>query len=227
MDFIFMLTHRDCTVEDPLEVLDQASGLGLRHIGFKDIGAPSQLVSKVVDRIRAMEAISYMEVVSTDPAESLRSAKLARDLGVDRLLGGTQVDEILSILSGSRTAYFPFAGQPIGHPTRLESSPVEIERHCRALMARGCPGVDLLAYRATEANPLELVAAARRGLGDGGYLIVAGSIDSPDQIRALGKAGVDAFTIGSAVFDRSFRPEADSIRDQLYAILKECATLGS
>ncbi len=55
-----------------------------------------------------------------------------------------------------------------------------------------------------------------------GRLIVAGSIDSPDHIAALGAAGVDAFTIGSALFNRSFVPGEPSLRGQLTAVLAAC-----
>lgn len=225
MDFIFMLTHQDRTVEDPLRILDEVASLGLRHIGFKDVGASSRLLAQLTERIREAGAISYMEVVSTDPTGSLHSAEIARDLGVDRLLGGTQVDEVLSVLWGSQTSYFPFAGRPVGHPTRLEGDQTEIESQCQTLIDKGCAGADLLAFRSIQSNPLELIAAARRGLGSRGYLIVAGSINTPEQIRTLRKLGVDAFTIGSAVFDYVFAPGARSVRDQLEGILRECTAL--
>ncbi|MGB3719544.1 MAG: hypothetical protein DIU63_01170 [Proteobacteria bacterium] len=225
MDFIFMLTHQDRTVEDPLRILDEVASLGLRHIGFKDVGASPRLLAQLTERIREAGAISYMEVVSTDPTGSLHSAEIARDLGVDRLLGGTQVDEVLSVLWGSQTSYFPFAGRPVGHPTRLEGDQTEIESQCQTLIDKGCAGADLLAFRSIQSNPLELIAAARRGLGSRGYLIVAGSINTPEQIRTLRKLGVDAFTIGSAVFDYVFAPGARSVRDQLEGILRECTAL--
>lgn len=220
-----MLTHQDRTVEDPLEVLDAVRPLGVRHIGFKDIGAPPAVLAKLAQKIRAAGAVSYMELVCTDDDECLRSARFARDIGVDRLLGGTRVDEVLAILAGSETAYFPFSGRPRGHPTRLEGTPEEMEAQCSAFLTKGCPGVDLLAFRSTQAAPLDLVAACRRGLGEKGYLIVAGSVSSADQIRSLKAAGANAFTIGSAVFDRSFSPHRDSIGAQLEAILAACSTL--
>jgi len=87
--------------------------------------------------------------------------------------------------------------------------------------ARGCGGVDLLAYRATEADPLDLVRAARRGV-NGGRLIVAGSVSSARQIHALAAAGADAFTVGSAVFDCTFSPARNSLRGQILDILEAC-----
>jgi phosphoribosylformimino-5-aminoimidazole carboxamide ribonucleotide (ProFAR) isomerase len=96
-----------------------------------------------------------------------------------------------------------------------------VEAHCRDYDARGCGGVDLLAYRATEADPLELVRAARRGTS--GYLVVAGSVDSVEQIEALKAAGADAFTIGSAVFNGSFSPRRGMLTNQLRDVLAACS----
>lgn len=221
MDFIFMLTRSDRTVEDCLDLVEQIRPLGLEHIGFKDVGVAPAVLERLTGAIRATGATSYMEVVSTSREDCLRSARIARDLGVDRLLGGTLVDETLDILAGSKTAYFPFPGRPEGHPTKLRGLAPEVEQHCRMFMQKGCAGVDLLAYRATEADPLDLVRAARRGTGPG-YLIAAGSVTSIARIRDLKAAGADAFTIGSAVFDGSFSPTKGSTLSQLADVLEAC-----
>jgi hypothetical protein len=220
MDFVFMLTRSDQTVPDALEVLAELEPLPLTHLGFKDVGVPPATLRELVTRIRDRGAISYMEVVSTTPEACLNSARVARDIGVDRLLGGTQVDDVLAILAGSKTSYHPFPGKPFSHPTKLGGSAAEVEADCRRFAAKGCAGVDLLAYRATEADPLELVRAARRGTP--GFLLVAGSVGNAAQIKALAEAGADAFTIGSAAFDGSFAPLMGSLRSQLRAILDAC-----
>ncbi len=218
MNFIFMLTHGDKTVENCLEVLDEVLSLGLRHIGFKDIGVPGPVLHELTQKIRQAGVTSYMEVVSETPEACLNSARVAVELGVDRLLGGTDIAAINPVLEGSGIAYYPFPGFPVDHPTKLKGRPDDIAAHCRAFMASGAAGVDLLAYRATEAEPLDLVEAARAAL-DGGELIVAGSIDSPAQVRALDKAGVDGFTIGTAVFDGTFQAGCDGIVPQIRAVL--------
>jgi hypothetical protein len=220
MDFVFMLTRSDQTVPDALEVLAEIESLPLTHLGFKDVGVEPATLRELVARIRARGATSYMEVVSTTPEAALNSAKIARDIGVDRLLGGTQVDEVLAILKGSRTTYHPFPGKPFSHPTKLAGTAADVEADCKRFAALGCAGVDLLAYRATEADPLDLVRAARRGTP--GYLLVAGSVGNAAQIRALKAAGADAFTIGSAAFDGSFAPLMGTLRSQLRAILDAC-----
>jgi len=215
-----MLTRSDQTVTDCLEVLDDIRPVGLTHIGFKDVGVAPDVLAELQRRIKATGATSYMEVVSTSREACLRSARVARDIGVDRLLGGTQVEEVLEILAGSAVRYLPFPGRPFEHPTKLAGSPAQIEDDCRRYEAMGCAGVDLLAYRATEADPLDLVRAARRGMS--GVLLVAGSVQRAEQIRALAAAGADAFTIGSAALDGSFAPRMGSLRSQLEAVLDAC-----
>jgi hypothetical protein len=224
MDFIFMLTRGDKTVEDCLDVFEEIAPLDIGHIGFKDVGVAPETLHKLMGAIKKSGAITYMEVVATSPEAALNSARVGREIGIDRLLGGTQVVETLKILDGSKTQYYPFPGTPVGHPTRLGGSATDVLDHAASFMSAGCAGADLLAYRATEADPVELVKAARRGLGKG-YLVVAGSVASKERIRAVAAAGADAFTIGSAVFDGSYSPRNGSIRSQLKAVLADCAAL--
>src|SRR5437868_13681898 len=88
-DFIFMLTVADATVEFCLELIDEIRPLGLRHIGFKDVGVERPVLEELTRRIKAQGATAYLEVVSTTPESALGSARIARSLGIDRLLGGT------------------------------------------------------------------------------------------------------------------------------------------
>ncbi len=216
-----MLTRNDRTVEDALEVLDAIRPLGLRHLGFKDVGLAPALLRELNRRIKDQGATSYLEVVSSGPEACLASANAAVETGVDRLLGGTDVDAVLARLRGTGVCYYPFPGTPRGHPTVLGGMPEQIGADCAAFMAKGCAGVDLLAYRATEAEPLDLVRAAKRALG-AGRLIVAGSVDQPARIRALAAAGADAFTIGSAVFNGAFSPRKGALLSQLRDVLAAC-----
>lgn len=238
MEFIFMLTRQDRTIADVPAVLDQLKPLagptGLGHIGFKDVGAQWEELAALVAAIRAMGAVSYMEMVATEPEAELAAAHLAARIGVDYLMGGTQIEAVLGILAAEsggesradaasqRTGYLPFAGIPQGHPTRLGGSPERIAEDCRRFLALGCQGCDLLAYRAEEAEPLALIRAARDAMGDTGRLVVAGSVDSPERIRAIRRAGADAFTIGSAAFDGSFSPHKGALRSQLEDVLAAC-----
>ncbi len=220
MDFIFMLTRDDMTVEDCLEVYDLIAPLGISHIGCKDVGVDIATLRELVRRIKADGGTSYLEVVSTTVEACLRSARVAADIGVDRLLGGTEAERILQAIAGSGIEYHPFPGIPIGHPTRLGGTAELVAEHCRTFEKIGCAGVDLLAYRAFEADPIELVKAARQA--SKGYLVCAGSVDTPQRIAALQSAGADAFTIGSAVFNGAFSARKGSILSQLRDVLAAC-----
>lgn len=220
MDFIFMLTRNDRTVVDCLEVLESVADLGLKHIGFKDVGVPTKTLKALTTAIKDMGATSYLEVVSETPEACLNSARVGGELGIDCLLGGTAAVDILNILKGTRTLYYPFPGKPTGHPTKLGGTAKDIEADCRKFLDAGCAGVDLLAYRATDADPLELVKAARRGLGTK-RLIVAGSIASRNRIRDIAEAGADAFTIGSAVLDGSYNNSKGLLQSQISNVLAD------
>ena len=162
MDFIFMLTRSDRTIEDCLDLLELIKPVGLKHIGFKDIGVEPATLKALTGAIHAAGATSYMEVVSTTPEACLNSARIARDLGVQRLLGGTQVDDILQILAGSVTEYYPFPGKPVGHPTKLGGTSAGVEADCRAFiddMAGAMADADLLICRAGAMTVSEVAAA--------------------------------------------------------------------
>jgi len=221
IDFIFMFTRADQTVEDCLDVFETVAAAGVKHMGFKDIGVDHDTLVKLNGRIKEAGAVSYLEVVSATREACLASARAARNIGVDCVMGGTEAKEILAVLAGSGIDYLPFPGRPTGHPTALGGLPGDVEEDCRRFESMGCAGVDLLAYRATEADPMELVKAARRATK--GTLVVAGSIDTPERIRLLADAGVDAFTIGSAAFDGSFSPRKGGLASQLSDILGAAA----
>jgi hypothetical protein len=228
MDFIFMLTRHDRTVVDCLDVAEQIQPLGLRHVGFKDVGVETDVLASLTRALKAQGATVYLEVVSTSEPACLDSARNAVALGVDCLLGGTAVEATLPILAGTPIRYFPFPGRPHDHPTKLGGDAARVAEDCRGFRAAGCAGADLLAYRATEAPPVELVRGARAGLGDG-RLIVAGSIAGRERLREIAEAGADAFTVGSAVFDGSWAPHAGTLEAQLRAVLgdRDAAVAGA
>lgn len=221
MDFIFMLTHGDKTIANCLDVFEETRDIGVTHFGFKDIGVDVDTLSRLAARIKSSGGVCYMEVVSTTLDSVQRSIELAAKIGIDRVLGGQDVAFAQGALRGTGAGYYPFPGRPVDHPTILEGSAEQIRTDCAQFRAAGCPGIDLLAYRAKDADPLDLIRAARAGVGDG-YLIVAGSIDSPERIAAIAAAGADAFTVGTAVFDKVFAVGEDTLAGQCKAILRAC-----
>lgn len=216
--FIFMLTRDDRTIDDVLAVHETLRPLGLTDVGFKDIGVATPILAELHRRLRADGVTTWLEVVSTTPQACRRSAEVAAELGVDRLMGGTDIPAMLEILRGTGIAYLPFVGRPRGHPTRLGGDSALVRDQARQAMDQGCAGVDLLAWRATEADPVDLIHAARAGLGVEGELVIAGSIDAPARIRTIIQAGANGFTVGSAAFNGQFESDQDGLAGQIAAI---------
>ena len=179
-----MLTRSDETIVDCLDVWDAIERVGLRHAGFKDIGVDTSTLVELNRRMQASGVTTYLEVVSTSVEACLQSC--ARSRGDRRRPShgrNTQSTKRCESSRDSAIQYLPFAGLPTGHPTQLGGDADLVERQCKDFEDRGCAGVDLLAYRATEADPLDLVRAARRGTS--GYLVVAGSVSTATQIEDL------------------------------------------
>ncbi|MFC0266905.1 cupin domain-containing protein [Kushneria aurantia] len=223
--FIFMLTRNDRTVEDAATHLGTALSVGVRHIGFKDIGLPIEALKALNETIKGADATSYLEVVSLDRESEMASAKAAIEIGVDVLLGGTRIDDVLPILKGASIQYCPFPGRITGHPSVLEGSIDEIVASAKALTARdGVHGLDLLAYRSKENVP-ELMKAVCAAVSKPVYM--AGSIDTSEQIATVKTAGGAGFTIGTAALDGKYPTRARDVPSQLAAIIQDVARLNN
>ena len=215
VDFIFMLTRNDRTIPDAREQLPSVLSAGVRHIGFKDIGLPLPVLADLNREIRAAGAKSYLEVVSLDRDSEIASVRAALDLGVDYLLGGTHVDDVLPLMAGSGIRYFPFPGRITGHPSILEGSMMEIVASARDLAGReGVHGLDLLAYRA-DVDAADLIRAVCDVAAK--PVIVAGSIDRAERIHAAVSGRAAGFTVGTAALEGRF-PAAAGLTHQLLAI---------
>jgi hypothetical protein len=225
IEFVFMLTHHDRTIENPLATYQQLRGSGLRYVGFKDIGVPVADLQKVCAAAHEDGLQVMLEVVSTTLEEELRSAASAAQIGVDWLLGGTHPQDVLRVLGGSPARYCPFPGTVVGHPSILHGEIAEIADSARSITSLpGVHGLDLLAYR----HPTADVAALTRAVvqAASGPVIAAGSVASVTQIRTLDEAGAWGFTIGGAIFE-SRLPGGPSVGGQVREILRAAAGSGS
>jgi hypothetical protein len=215
-DFIFMLTRNDRTVPDAAAHAETALRAGIRHIGFKDVGLPFGVLDGLARRIRAGGASIYLEVVSLDRESEIHSVKAAIDLGVDYLLGGTHAEDVLPLLQGTPIRYYPFPGRIVGHPSILEGSQAEIVESAVTLAShQGVAGLDLLAYRSAGDVP-SLIDAVCRAVAK--PVIVAGSIDRPEQISAIRHSGAAGFTVGTSALDGRFPADRPMLASQLHAI---------
>ena len=218
IEFVFMLTHHDRTVTDPLAVYDGIRDCGLRYVGFKDIGVPVQQLKEVCAAAHDDGLEVMLEVVSTSLEDELHSAAAATEIGVDWLLGGTHPRDVLGVIAGSGARYCPFPGTVVGHPSVLHGEISEIAGSAREMTALdGVHGLDLLAYRHPDAD----AAALTRAVVDAasGPVIAAGSVASVAQIRALDQAGAWGFTIGGAIFEGRL-PGGPSVGGQIREVLR-------
>ncbi len=226
IEFVFMLTHHDRTVDDPVGVYQQVRRCGLRYVGFKDIGASVAELRDVCDRAHADGLEVMLEVVSTTRDEELRSVAAAAAIGVDWLLGGTHPEDGLEILGrgGSPPRYCPFPGTVVGHPSVLRGDIGEIAESARRITALdGVFGLDLLAYRHETADAAELTRAVVKAAS--GPVIAAGSVASIAQIAALERAGAWGFTIGGAIFEGRL-PGGPTVAGQVTEVLGAAAGPG-
>jgi hypothetical protein len=215
--FIFMLTRQDRTVADAADRLEVALAAGVEHIGFKDVGVPFTTLQTLNRMIQAAGAASYLEVVSCDREAELASVRAGVELGVDYLMGGAHADDVLPLLKGTGVRYYPFPGKVVGHPSVLEGPAGDILASARDLAARpGVDGLDLLAYR-SRIDVGALIAAVCAAVGK--PVIVAGSIERPEQVHAARRGGAAGFTVGSAALEGRFPAAGPDLRRQLAAIM--------
>ena len=218
IQFVFMLTRRDRTVDDAQSVYQEVRGTGLRYIGFKDIGASVVQLREVCASAQDDGLEVMLEVVSTSREDELRSVTAAAEIGVDWVLGGTHPQDGLRALAGTKARYCPFPGRVVGHPSVLEGEIAEIADSAREITALdGVFGLDLLAYRHQTADVAELTRAVVQAAS--GPVIAAGSVASVAQIRALEGAGAWGFTIGSAIFEGRL-PGGPSVAGQIREVLR-------
>ncbi len=212
---ITMLTYKDQTVKEALEVFGRCEELPAAFWGFKDVGLPGPEMKRLVRRMKDKGKTTFLEVVSLGERECLQGARLALDCGFDYLLGTVYHEAVFRLMRGGQVKFFPFAGRVSGHPSVLEGTAAEITADGRRLQELGIDGFDLLAYR----HPTEPENVARAFIaGVRVPVVLAGSIDGFPRLEAVMRLAPWAFTIGSAFFDRKFVP-GGSFRDQVARVL--------
>jgi 4-hydroxythreonine-4-phosphate dehydrogenase len=226
IEFIFMLTRDDVTLSDAREVYASIAQTGVRHVGCKDVGLPTEELKALMDDIRSNGHETWIEVVSETEADTLASARAAAEIRPDHLIGGTLIEPVQEILADTersadeasgrgRIKFWPYVGQIVGHPCLLRGSIDEIVADTRRATELGVDGINLLAYRYdgdVEALVRAVVAATDLPV------ICAGSVDSVERIAALERCGAWGFTIGTAALDGAL-VEGAPLSGQLQAAL--------
>lgn len=213
---IVMLTHNDVTVPDALDVFDKAKNIPIKFWGFKDIGLDKQQMKELVQRMKAAGKTTFLEVVHYEEKDCLAAAQLALECGIEYLTGTICFDSIIKLVKGKNIKYFPFFGPIFGHPVTLGGTIEEIIEHGKKLKAKGVDGLDLVAYRYEKTGKIqELIQRCVKEINL--PIILAGSINDFNRIELTEKAGLWAFTIGGAFFEKKFVKNG-SFNDQLIAV---------
>jgi hypothetical protein len=215
IEFIFMLTRDDVTLKGARDVYASIAGSGVRHVGCKDVGLPTEELRGLMDDIRGNGHETWIEVVSETEEDTLRSARAAAEIRPDHLIGGTLIEPVQEIIAGTGIKFWPYVGRIVGHPCLLRGAIEEIVADTERAAAAGVDGINLLAYRYD--GDVEALVRAVVGATDL-PVICAGSVDSAERIRALEAAGAWGFTIGTAALDGALVPGAP-LSGQLQAAL--------
>lgn len=222
-EFVFMLTNKDRTVDNALEVLEQLNGCGLQHIGFKDVGASPKLQAQITERARELGYTVYLEIVSVSVENELESVEAAIAADVDWIVGGKHAERVLEKIAGTGIKFAPFPGRVVGHPSELQGSIEEIVEHAIALESlEGVTGLDLLAYRDKSVDVPALMKAVVDAVSV--PVLVAGAVTVKEQIAALNSSGAWGFTIGGAIFDGVLPGEKD-VASQVRTALSYAASM--
>jgi len=215
-EFIFMETYNDMTRADAISVYKEIRDTNVKFIGFKDIGLPMKQLKELHKMMKKDGRTTFLEVVSASEKETLQSTKVALELGVDYLIGGTYIDSTLPLIKNTKIKYFPYVGKIVDHPCKLRGSIEEIVNDTKKVKEKGISGINLLAYRynGDVEQLIEKVSAV------GLPMIVAGSIDSYERVLKMKDMDIWAFTIGGAIFDKKFVTQGN-LTDNIDAVLKE------
>jgi hypothetical protein len=213
-EFVFMLTRGDVTIPDARAVYQRIADSGITHVGCKDVGLPRRELAALVAEIHSADHTAYLEVVSDSRDATLESARVAVDIGVDYLIGGTLIEPVKEVIAGTQIRFFPYVGRIVGHPCLLRGQLDDIAADASKADALGVDGINLLAYRYDGDVPALVEAVSKASSLP---LLCAGSVDRLDRVRELTGLGVWGFTVGTAALDRRFVPGAPLL-EQLGAI---------
>ena len=203
-EIIVMLTHNDMTVKDASTIFDSCSDLSVKYWGFKDVGIPHSEMAALSKKMKDAGKTTVLEVVTFTEESCMQAAHLAYDCGIDYLTGTVFFPSVMDFVKEKKIKFYPFCGKVQANPTiTLTGDVEEIVADCKKLKQRGVDGVDLVAYRSQNADPVDLTKKVIEAVGSEN-VIIAGSINSLERMQLMNEIGPFAYTMGSALFESKF-----------------------
>lgn len=206
-NFVLMLTERDVTIPDAIEVYTGLTVGALRHIAFKDVGADRGMLKDLTDATHADGRSALLEVADMSERGQESGLQLALDLGVDQVVAAWRADFADALGSDGSPEYWPFLGSLAGSPLRLSSTPGDIAAAAEELSrTAGVSGVVLMPYRQKTYEASLLMKAASKAASV--PILVAGGVSEGSQIECIARSGAWGFTMGGAVLNGRHRDPA-------------------
>ena len=200
-ELIVMLTYNDKTVENAIEVYQNAKHAPAEFWGFKEVGIPLESMKALYKEMHDDGKTTFLEVVEYTEEKCLEGARMAIECGVDILMGTMFFDSVLALAKENGLKYMPFVGEIVGRPSILGGTIDGIINEANQLKQKGVDGIDLLGYRFTG----DAVQLNKRFVVEVDLPVcLAGSISSYQRLDEVKDAKPWAFTIGSAFFDNKF-----------------------
>ncbi|USX53519.1 hypothetical protein [Lentzea sp. HUAS12] len=216
-----MLTEKDLTIPDAVDVYEKLSVDELRIIAFKDTGTDPRMAEDLTAAAHADGRSVLLELADMSDAGQERGYQLALDLGVDRVVGAWRPEVAQAFAGSGKPEYWPFVGSLSGSPLVLSSTPDELAAEAELLSGTdGVRGLVLMPYRQSSYDPVLLMerTAAAASVP---FLIAGGVRRDAAQIAAIAAAGAWGFTMGGAALaDRHDDPE--SVTERVSEILRLC-----
>lgn len=172
---------------------------------------------KLAAKMKEAGKETYIEVVTYTEEGCLEGAKLAYECGFDYLTGALPFDSVFEYAKEHNLKYSPFCGKVGGSPVELTGSIDEIVSSAKECIEKGADGVDLTAYRYADGDPIELTKAIVDAIG-ADKVCIAGSVGNEERMNQMKDAGVDEYTMGSALFNANF-VEGGTFRENLEYVL--------
>ncbi|GAA2909489.1 hypothetical protein Acy02nite_89060 [Actinoplanes cyaneus] len=220
VNFVLMLTERDVTIPDALQVYRDLVADELRTIAVKDVGADPEMIRELTRAAHEDGRSVLLELADMSEKGQERGYELALDLGVDQVVGAWSPRAAEALSGPGAPQYWPFAGQMSGSPLVLTGTPEQLSADARRLSAApAVAGLVLMPYRQSTYPPRELL---RQTVDASGVpVLVAGGVRGAEQIADIAAAGAWGFTMGGAALaDRHDDPK--SVSERVNEVLRLC-----
>ena len=196
---IVMLTHNDVTVENSLEIFEEAKSAPCKCWGFKNNGLSEDRMKQLVDTMKSAGKTVFLESLSFSREDTQKSVELAARCGVDYLIGATYYNSSALLAAEENIKFLPFVGNR--HNGHLYGEIDEIVAQAIEREKKEVFGINIPVYR-YDGDAETLIKRVTESVEM--PVSITGSINSFERLDSVKATGCWAFTIGGAFFENKF-----------------------